>query len=188
MARADERGDFVNGDFSVAERPSGGAATLSLVRAGEVRTASGATDVELAKRFELSRDGSCLSIRFDLTARGSLATAFGSEFNLAMLSGSSHDRFYYLENGRKIGPLGLTEERPPSGFLGLVDEWQGVKIEFRFSPSASLYLLPVETVSQSEGGFELLYQQSCVIPWWPVSLEGGENFVAQVDLTFRFEH
>ncbi|MHC4598065.1 MAG: alpha-amylase/4-alpha-glucanotransferase domain-containing protein [Planctomycetota bacterium] len=184
MARADERGDFASGDYAVIGTSDGEEATLSLRRLGTVEAATGLTPVEVTKRFALPGDGSRLVVRYALSTEEGLASVFGSEFNLAMLSGRSHDRYYYGAGGEKIGPLGHAGERPPATFLGLVDEWQGVKIEFRFTPAASLYLLPVETVSQSEGGFELLYQQSCVIPWWPFSLAKGDRFEATIEIDF----
>jgi hypothetical protein len=35
---------------------------------------------------------------------------------------------------------------------------------------------PVKTVSQSEGGFEAVYQSSCVVLQWPLKLVPGKSF------------
>jgi hypothetical protein len=39
---------------------------------------------------------------------------------------------------------------------------------------ALLWRFPIETVSQSEGGFERVYQSSVVFPNWIIRLEPGE--------------
>ncbi|MCU0723725.1 MAG: DUF1926 domain-containing protein, partial [Planctomycetes bacterium] len=77
-------------------------------------------------------------------------------------------------------------ELPAARAIGLVDEWQGVWIELAFEPAAArVLLLPVETVSQSEAGYELLYQQSCVVPCWNLNLKAGETFRPSVTVSFR---
>ena len=42
-------------------------------------------------------------------------------------------------------------------------------------PAARLTWFPVETVSNSEGGFERVYQGSSLLFRWPVSLAPGEH-------------
>ena len=53
--------------------------------------------------------------------------------------------------------------------LALVDEWLDMRIDIRVRPAAAWWILPVFTVSQSEGGFEKVYQGSCLLPHWPVT-------------------
>ena len=50
--------------------------------------------------------------------------------------------------------------------LGLADEWLGVRVQLVSDEIAGFWTYPVETVSQSEGGFELVHQEVCVIPHW----------------------
>jgi hypothetical protein len=141
--------------------------------------------VTVEKRVELTARGDALRVAYAVTPAGPLESVFGSEFNFAMLAGNTYDRFYYYPAGEKIGPLGLLKELPATRGIGLVDEWQGVWIELFFEPAARLLLLPVETVSQSEAGYELLYQQSCVVPCWDLALKPGEKFRPQVTVQFR---
>ncbi len=53
---------------------------------------------------------------------------------------------------------------------GLVDEWLGVDASLDLSQPGGIWTTPIQTVSQSEGGFELVHQSTAVIPHW--------NFVA----------
>jgi alpha-amylase len=57
--------------------------------------------------------------------------------------------------------------------VGLTDEWLGLEVAFEFSPAADVWVFPIQTVSQSESGFELTYQGSCVCIVWPLALRRG---------------
>jgi hypothetical protein len=45
-----------------------------------------------------------------------------------------------------------------------------------------LWVAPIETVSESEGGFERIYQGSQISAVWPVELGPGSEFKAQLIL------
>jgi alpha-amylase len=44
-------------------------------------------------------------------------------------------------------------------------------VRFSFGRKAELWRFPIETVSQSEGGFERAYQSSVIFPHWGVPLK-----------------
>ena len=50
--------------------------------------------------------------------------------------------------------------------LGLVDEWLGIDVHLSANRPTGFWTFPVETVSQSEGGFELVHQSVVVQPHW----------------------
>jgi alpha-amylase len=54
------------------------------------------------------------------------------------------------------------EKKGVSG-LKLIDEWKGFSVSLGLEKEGKLYWFPIETVSQSEGGFERTYQGSCFI-------------------------
>jgi len=43
-----------------------------------------------------------------------------------------------------------------------------------------LWRAPVETVSQSESGFERVYQSSMVMPLWRISLGAGATWETEI--------
>jgi len=47
-----------------------------------------------------------------------------------------------------------------------VDEWQDIKIALRADPEPAWWIAPIETVSQSESGFERVYQGSAILAVW----------------------
>jgi alpha-amylase len=57
--------------------------------------------------------------------------------------------------------------------LSLTDEWQGIEAALKMSRQTNFWTFPIETVSQSEGGFELVHQSVVVMPHWIV--EGDKD-------------
>jgi len=49
-------------------------------------------------------------------------------------------------------------------------------IKFSWGNAAKLWWYPVETISNSEGGFERIYQGLCIMPIWIVALKPGESW------------
>ena len=46
------------------------------------------------------------------------------------------------------------------------DEWQGLDVSLELSRKAGIWTFPIETISQSEAGFELVHQSVSVTPHW----------------------
>jgi alpha-amylase len=64
----------------------------------------------------------------------------------------------------------------------MVDEWQGVSVSF-FAPGArDFWITPIETVSESEEGFERIYQGSQIIAVWPIELAQGAEWKCRLAL------
>jgi hypothetical protein len=61
----------------------------------------------------------------------------------------------------------------PDGRLRLVDEWQGVAISLQAPAAAEFWIAPIETVSDSEAGFERVYQGSQILIVWPTEFVGA---------------
>jgi alpha-amylase len=49
-----------------------------------------------------------------------------------------------------------------------MDEWLGLNLSWDSNQPAGMWTYPIETVSQSEGGFELVHQSIVVQPHWLV--------------------
>ena len=71
-----------------------------------------------------------------------------------------------------------------SAGLGLTDEWLGIDDELRHSLAPPKILTyPIETVSQSEGGFELVHQSVAVQPHWHVQGDSEGRWSVSIQLT-----
>jgi alpha-amylase len=92
-------------------------------------------------------------------------TALGTELVINLLAPAAPDR-YFLGNGVRR-PLDFRGEIDASN-LTLVDEWQRVKISLDAQPRPRWWIVPIETISQSELGFERVYQGSAILAVWKV--------------------
>lgn len=98
---------------------------------------------------------------------------FGIEFNFLLPCCDGPDGFYDVP-GVDIKDQGLGSIGELTGVrqLSLVDQWTKIKVNFILNKAASVWRFPVETVSISEAGFEKVFQGSCVVLLWDISLDG----------------
>ena len=109
---------------------------------------------------------------------------FAVELNFAGLPGGADDRYFAVE-AKRLGNLSSNLDLSGANTLSLVDEWLGVKATFRSSRPTDIYAFPVESVNQSEGGFELVHQSVCLQPHWILEPEADGSWA--VDFVLAFE-
>jgi alpha-amylase len=173
-----EAGDFVLGTYSVKHKKQGSAVVL-LERTGQVA----GLGVRLKKEISLDRSAPEFSVKFEITNMSTeeLNSSFGSEFNFSLLAGNAHDRYYEIP-GHTLDKRNLasTGEINNVKQVSIVDEWLKLRLTLAFTQPAILWRAPVETVSQSEGGFERVYQSSLVMPIWRISLQPRSSWEAGI--------
>ena len=83
-----------------------------------------------------------------------------------------------------LGQLGTKLDLTDVFGLGLTDEWLGIDVGLKMSRPTNFWTFPIETVSQSEGGFELVHQSVVVLPHWLVEAdkEGRWSVTMQMSL------
>jgi alpha-amylase len=104
----------------------------------------------------------------------------GIEVVVNLLAPSAPDR-YFEADGRRF-PLRWSAA-VPGAELRAVDEWQKVSVAFEASGARHFWISPIETVSESEDGFERIYQGSQVIAVWPVELAQGAEWKGRLTLS-----
>ena len=72
---------------------------------------------------------------------------------------------------------------PETDGVSLSDEWLDLSVGLSWSCPAGLWCFPIETVSQSEGGFEGVYQSSAVIPHWRVRADAAGRWEVRIRWT-----
>lgn len=186
-----ELGDFVTRPYRHQVVP-GAELLITLWRDGLVRPGAGGTGpspaavpVRVEKVLRLLPGSPEIRVSYRITNSGHqrLETCFGVEFNFSFLAGSAPDRYYYFPGGEhprrrlraRLGTRNVTA-------VGIRDEWKGIDLLLRLDTPATLWRFPIETVSQSEAGFERTYQHSAVVPHWPLSLEPGEKWETSLSL------
>jgi len=93
---------------------------------------------------------------------------FAVELNLAGLPSGADDRYFHNLDGQRLGQLGSRLDLKGIQKIGLTDEWLGIDVQLTANRPTDLWSFPIETVSQSEGGFELVHQSVCLHPHWQV--------------------
>ncbi|MEO2045308.1 MAG: alpha-amylase/4-alpha-glucanotransferase domain-containing protein [Pirellulales bacterium] len=168
--RASELGDFVHGSYEAKLRRSDDRVQLQLSRQGLVAdrplrltkgitlsaSAKGAANITLEIAYLLE------DIPTDITLH------FSPELNFAGLPGGAKDRYFQDASGQSLGHLGNQLDLQETSELCLLDEWLGIEVGIQLDQPSGIWSYPVETVSQSEGGFELVHQSVVVQPHWTV--------------------
>lgn len=151
-----QRGDFVTGRYDHRIEDQDGRTTVTLSRRGLVVCGEAGADTELTKTFRL---GNGPSLESDYLVQGRTGVNLGVEFNLTLLSGQGPERF--LQLGGTDGPR-LALDRPEMArrvrAFSLVNQGEGFAVKFDLQPAVDLWLFPIETISQSESGFERIHQ------------------------------
>jgi alpha-amylase len=130
--------------------------------------------VTLSKTFNLERGSGLIEIVYELEALPqNVPIHFGVEFNFAGMAAGAADRYFYDASGRQMGQLESVLNLGSSDRIGLIDEWLGLDAGLEFSQAAGIWTFPIQTISQSEGGFEAVHQSTLVMPHW--------EFVAPAD-------
>ena len=108
--------------------------------------------------------------------------AIGLESIINLLAPSSEDRFFETPNG----PHNLRFSGAISGpALRMEDGWQRVRITLHAPAARHFWVAPIETVSESEEGFERVYQGSQILAVWYPDLSAQKSWKA--NLIWRVE-
>ncbi len=163
VGNAEEQGDFVHGSYESKLRRSEGRVQLQMTREGNVAGHS----LRITKGVTLSTSDAVLEIAYLIeNLPDDLHIHFAPELNFAGLPSGADDRFFRDLEGNSLGQLGQQLDLNDTTDLGLVDQWLGIDVGLHFDRLTSIWTYPVETVSQSEGGFELVHQSVAVVPHW----------------------
>jgi alpha-amylase len=180
-----EEGDFIGAPYTVAQQAAGpegaGGATVRLERVGSLRRGAQTHPVRVAKTFNFGA-GSELVVDYEVgpvgpavdPAEGPLPARFAVELNLSPV-GDSDDAVYYVVEGEKH-PGGQSVEAASVGRVALIDERLDYRIEVGVEPRATAWLWPLETVSQSDEGFERNRQGTVLLLSWTVDLQARQSF------------
>ena len=98
-----------------------------------------------------------------------LLLSLGVEFNFAGMAAGADDRYFYFPGKPRAGQLQTIQDLANVAQIGLVDEWLGLDVSLSLSRPGGIWAFPIQTVSQSEGGFELVHQSTAVVPHWRIA-------------------
>ncbi|GAB4156996.1 MAG: DUF1926 domain-containing protein [Planctomycetaceae bacterium] len=157
-------GDFTRGVYETELRKTEKRCEVRMSRLGRV----GPYDVRVTKTVSLDvAQPGCLEIHYELeNMPANFPFHFAVEFNFAGVAAGQDDRYYYDESGKKLGQLQTLHQLSQFERVGLIDEWLGLDVGLETSVPAEMWIFPIETISQSEGGFEAVHQSCAMVPHW----------------------
>jgi alpha-amylase len=176
-----DSGDFASGDYKIeaigVDEQGDASFNMTLFRSGEVRSAGEPKKIAIEKHMRLEIDSNDLKVRYVIRNDGDqpLEVAFGTEINVNLLAGNDPSRYLRIGGGEDRFLLASEGIADAVSEVIMADEWQKIRIELDVSAPAKLYRYAVETVSNSESGFERTYQGTCLVPVWKLVLEPHEK-------------
>ncbi|MBX3431805.1 MAG: DUF1926 domain-containing protein [Pirellulales bacterium] len=178
--RAQEFGDFLRAPFHAKLRRSDDRVQVQLTREGRVFE----RPVKMTKGITLGMADATLEIAYYLeNVPGDVGLHLCPEFNFAGLPSGADDRYFLDAAGNRLGQLGRQLDLQGVTRIALVDEWLGIEAGLSFDAPTAVWTYPVETVSQSEGGFELVHQSVAVVPHWMVVPDADGRWSTTLRLT-----
>ncbi len=183
--RATERGDFVALPYDAKLRRGSGKIQVQLRREGN----AWGVPLTITKGITLFAGSHALEITYLIEGLPpGRPFDFGVEFNFAGLPSGAEDRFFYNERCERLGHLGTVLNIESTDYIGMIDQWLGANVQWTSNRPTGLWCFPVATVSQSEGGFELVHQSVCMIPHWVVQGDANGRWTVSMDLIVTCEH
>jgi len=151
------RNDFIDSPYSFSREKSEERVKLICTRKGLIFSSSGSNELEIKKSFTLTKDRASLEITYDFTAGADpVKTLWGTEQNFTLLTKDADDRLLNV-NGAEYKLNKTLSLNPVRGYK-LIDGWQKMEFSVSVDKEMELWTFPVETVNQSEGGYERTYQ------------------------------
>jgi alpha-amylase len=174
-ARFGELGDFVNQPYGYSVSADGGALAAVLTRDGHVWQGECFCPLRVQKVIRIWPGSPNVEAIYTLTNTSQLILDphLAVETVWALLGGNGPTASALVPG---LQPFGLHEPATagPAEGITLRLGWLQMEIALTFSRPAELLLFPLETISNSEAGFEATYQGTCLFTRWPVRLEPGE--------------
>ena len=105
------------------------------------------------------------------------------EWNVNLLGGGGNPAAFYRSAETEWRHDSAGSVAAGAG-LSFGNSYEGVEISIEAVPPARAEWFAVETVSNSESGFERVYQGSCLIHRWPLALSAGQSVTLTTILRF----
>jgi len=171
-ARAEEVGDAVDGAFQLVDLGQG---RLTTRRAATIAGAG----VIVTKSYVLGGDRRTptLEVRMDLEHREGLPidVRLGIEWSATMLGGGGNPAAWWeVDRVRSAHDGAGTAQGIRAISQG--NDYVGIAVSTALDEPTDAWWAPIETISNSENGFERVYQGSGLLLSWPVRLSAGERW------------
>ncbi|MDR2642186.1 MAG: DUF1926 domain-containing protein [Planctomycetaceae bacterium] len=185
-SRVGQHGNFVQEEYDAVIRKKSGRIQVLLSREAY---AYGAL-MRIDKAITLSAGSNVVEIAYRLSnLPKDYRLHFAVEMNFAGMPGGIDNRFFHnginAASGKNIGNLSSNLDIHGWNEIGLYDDWLGVDVVLSVNRPTDFYAFPIETVSQSEAGFELVHQSVALQPHWRIIPDNSGTW--EVEMTLNID-
>jgi 4-alpha-glucanotransferase len=158
--------------------------SLESIGPDRVTASYGSGPVRLRKTIQIGggRFDPSLGVEVEVTnvSDAPLDALLGIEFAVMLLGGGHNPAAFHEVDGRRIAHDERLEVRDIDR-LTSGNEQLGVGLETAIDAPVNAWIAPIDSVSNSEAGFELVYQGSAILLVRPIALAPGEHTSLRVD-------
>jgi alpha-amylase len=160
---------------SHAEIAAGAFAASELTETSVTLCQKSANGWHARKKYSFaSRDGTSeVAGELEISGAAPASVQVGIETVVNFLAPNEADR--YFEAGGERHPLRWSAS-VPGPVLRIVDLYQNVAVTLSAPGAREFWIAPIETVSDSEDGFERVYQGSQILAVWPAEIKAGDTW------------
>ncbi|TWU56741.1 Alpha-amylase 1 [Rubripirellula tenax] len=181
---SEERGDFVDLPFETKLRRGADRVQVQMRRDGN----AWGIPVTITKAVTMVAGSDRLSIAYLLeNLPQDRPLHFAIEMNFAGMPSGADDRYFSNRNGKRLGQLGQSLDLQDVHELNLSDRWLGLDVALEIDRPSGIWAFPIETVSQSEAGFELVHQSVCVQPHWIATPDADGRWSVKIEMAATCE-
>lgn len=172
MARATELGDAVDGAYTLVDLGQD-----RLITRREATIAGAAVTVTKTYILGGDRRSPTLECLVALEHRDgpSIDVRLGLEWSTTMLGGGGNPAAWWEVEGTRVGHDSAGQAANVDT-IGQGNDYVGVTVTTSLDDPADAWWAPIETVSNSENGFERVYQGSGLLLSWRLQLRPGERW------------
>ena len=178
-----EQGDFLDQPYDAEVQAAGDEAKLIMRREATVWAGKVPLPVRVEKQILARAASSQLQVRYRVSNLNDIPAdlRFGVEFNWGIVGGDSPYGYLKADSQRKgLGEFDGNDEITTLTVGSTLPDLAG-EVQVTTNRPANLWHFPLEAVSNSEAGYERVYQGTCTLLWWAMHLEAPRPW--QVALT-----
>ena len=143
---------------------------------------SGDDSIECGLTKKVRNDGARLTVDYRVSPNASSGFVFSSEWNIALLTGIAEYTTLRTADGETVSAEAAHSLEGVSA-LTVEDRLRRAQVTLTFEPATEVRVQPLQTASQSEGGFERVYQGLSFFPVW--GFEPENELVCSVTLEWK---
>lgn len=188
--RLEESASFAAGDYTPGKHSG---SKLEFAREAKLDLQNGAWLPDALLRaaktlhFEDIEQGFRIGCAISLshTATAPVRFQVGLEAVINFLAPNVPDRYFEFHGQRQ--PIHWSGQAGAIA-VTVVDEWQNVAVQLEAPSAHDFWISPIETVSESEEGFERVYQGSQILALWTPEVLPGSQWNAKLTLQAKQAH